>query len=339
KQRRPAALITARRELSRAIGRHLFLQYLFFTQWETLHRYAEARGVRIAGDLPIYVDYHSADVWTNPSLFKLDRRGRMTKVSGVPPDYFSNTGQRWGNPVYDWERCRETGYAWWKARIQHTLSLVDVVRIDHFRAFSQYWEIDAAEKTAVHGRWVDGPGRDLFRALRVSNAGKRIWAEDLGVITPDVRRLLKKLQLPGMRVLLFGFSGNVRTNYHQPRNYVTHCVAYTGNHDTNTVKGWYRKETDRTIRNNLKKVLGGRVTARNINDLLMELLAASKARVVIYPLQDVLGLDEKARMNIPGTEKGNWEWRAPLTYTDDAVRAALADLTRRHRRGLSAPAD
>ncbi|MBN2350928.1 MAG: 4-alpha-glucanotransferase [Spirochaetales bacterium] len=333
--RAPRALAAARADLAEEIERLRFFQYLFHRQWETLRAHAREAGIAIAGDIPIYVDHDGADVWAHPSLFKLHKSGTMKFVSGVPPDSFSRTGQRWGNPVYDWPRCRRSGFAWWRARLRRALELFDLVRIDHFRGLASCWEIKAGERTAVRGRWVPGPGAALFRGSGVPRILRRIWAEDLGHITPDVRRLLRELKLPGMRVLLFAFGDDSEKNTHLPRNYVGNCVAYTGNHDTNTARGWYRTEADAAARARVRAHCGPGVTARNVHEKLAALTLGSRADTVILPLQDVLGLDERARMNTPGTGTGNWGWRTTRRCFSDSLSLRLAEMTIRAGRGAT----
>jgi 4-alpha-glucanotransferase len=282
-----------------------FCQWIFARQWSRLKNHANALGIRILGDVPIYVAFHSADVWAQQSLFELDEQGWPTVVAGVPPDYFSATGQRWGNPLYRWAAHRADGYHWWVARMQRALELADVVRIDHFRGFAAYWEIPAADPSAIGGRWVAGPGKELFQALRDSFPELPVIAEDLGSITPDVEELRNAFQLPGMRILQFAFAENASHAY-LPHNFAIDTVAYAGTHDNDTSIGWWNAASPRE-RAFAQHYLG--TDGNSIQWSLIRALSVSVARMVIYPMQDVLGLDGRYRMNVPGVSEGNWEWR------------------------------
>ncbi|MHC5059505.1 MAG: 4-alpha-glucanotransferase [Planctomycetota bacterium] len=286
-----------------------FIQYEFFRQWSALKRYCKERGVAIIGDVPIYVSFDSADVWANPHLFKLNKRKKPEFVSGVPPDYFNKKGQRWGNPIYDWQSLKKTGYSWWLQRMKHNLAMFDVVRIDHFRGFVAYWQIPAECKTAVRGKWVKVPKEDFFSKLLGRFPARAIIVEDLGHITPAVRTFVDNLALPGMRVLLFGFDADSE-NIHAPANHVKNCVVYTGTHDTNTAKGWFVQEADPRQKKNLFDHLGQKIRYDELHWALIELAAGSVAKLTIIPMQDVLGLGAEARMNLPGTfDENNWAWR------------------------------
>ena len=303
------ALARLEEELEEDLAREQFVQYLFFSQYRRLKKEAKERGVRILGDLPIYVSQDSADVWAHPDLFKLDGRGRPTVVAGVPPDYFSTTGQLWGNPVYDWEGRREAVFAWWTERMAHSLELFDLVRIDHFRGFASYWEVPAHHRTAVHGRWVPGPGPALFEHFQSRFGSLPLVAEDLGTITEDVRDLMAQFQIPGCRVLLFAFGDDMPDNPHRPDNHAENAVVYTGTHDNNTARGWFEEETDHRIRQRLAAALGHDPQADHIAWDLVRLAYSSPARLAMIPVQDILGLGSDARMNKPATAKGNWRWR------------------------------
>ncbi len=316
RRRDPSALSRTRRSLSSRIERFAFEQFLFFRQWAALKDYASTRGVRIIGDIPIFVAYDSADVWAHPELFCLDGDGRPTHVAGVPPDYFSPTGQLWGNPLYRWEAHREEGYAWWLARFQTILSLVDIVRLDHFRGFVGYWEIPAGSPTAEHGRWAPGPGADLFLALEqaLREAGKipegaplPLIAEDLGVITPEVVALRERFHLPGMKILQFAFSGP--ENPFLPHHYPRECVVYTGTHDNDTTVGWYESAPPQEREFALRYLGRGDLTAQEFTWELIRLAWASVAVFAIVPMQDLLTLGTEARMNYPSRPSGNWRWR------------------------------
>ncbi|MCS7312168.1 MAG: 4-alpha-glucanotransferase [Acidobacteria bacterium] len=332
RDRHPVALDRARRRLGRRVAMEKFWQYLFFRQWQALRAYARERGIQIIGDLPLYVDFHSADVWVHPDLFRLDDQKRPTHVTGVPPDYFSATGQRWGHPVYRWDVLQQRGYDWWVRRIAHNLSLYDLVRVDHFRGFVAYWEIPAHEPTAVYGHWVEAPAEDFFRTLSRHFPCLPIIAEDLGVITPDVREVMERWGFPGMRVLLFAFGPDMSTNPYAPHNHVRHCVVYTGTHDNNTVRGWFEQEASDEDRHRLFRYLGRTVTADEVAWEMVRLAMMSVADRVVIPMQDVLGLGAEARMNTPATTAGNWEWRLPSHRITPELARRLADLTETYGR-------
>ena len=296
---------------------HAYMQWQFFTQWRALKAHANARGIQIIGDIPIFVAYDSADVWANHAFFELDAQGNPTVVAGVPPDYFSATGQRWGNPLYRWDVLAERGYSWWIERFRTTLTLVDIARIDHFRGFAAYWEVPAAEETAMNGRWVPGPGLALFEAVRAALGGLPIIAEDLGVITPDVESLRDDLGFPGMKVLQFAFGGDPDDLY-LPHNYQARCVVYTGTHDNDTTTGWWQT-LGPAERRNVQLYLG-----RDGSDIswdFIRLALASVGDTVIVPMQDVFGLGSSGRMNTPGRAGGNWGWR----YSADMLTVDLAE--------------
>jgi len=305
--RHPAALAEARERMAGRIECHAFAQFLFDRQWAELRRYANGRGIYLVGDVPIFVAHDSVDVWANPSLFELDAEGRPTVVSGVPPDYFSETGQRWGNPLYRWDELERTGYRWWVERFRRTLEMVDVARIDHFRGFESYWEVPAHEDTALHGRWMPGPGTRLFAAVERELGPLPLIAEDLGIITPEVEALRDDLKLPGMRVLQFAFGEDDPENPHLPANYIRDTVAYTGTHDNNTALGWYRDEATPRARAALDRLSGG--SGAEPGWEMIEVVLRSDAGLAVIPLQDVLGLGSEARMNRPGSRSGDWMWR------------------------------
>jgi len=322
RDREPAALAAARQEHAAAIEIQQFLQFLFYSQWAPLKAYANERGISIIGDAPIFVAYDSADVWANRELFFLDDEGNPTVVAGVPPDYFSATGQRWGNPLYRWDRMRRDGYAWWVARLRQTFTQVDILRLDHFRGFAAYWEVPADQDTAINGRWVRGPGADLFQALDRQLGGLPIIAEDLGLITPDVLELRDQFGFPGMKVLQFAFSDS--ENVYLPHNHTPNSVVYTGTHDNDTTVGWFR-ELSEADREWVRAYLG-----RDGHDIAWELLRLammSVADMAIVPLQDVLRLGGEARMNQPGRLGGNWAWRFRAGQLDDGLIAGLRFLT------------
>lgn len=319
------ALRRARETLRDAIGYHAFGQWLFFEQWDALRAAAHERGLRVFGDLPIFVAYDSADVWAHRELFKLDAQGRPTVVAGVPPDFFSATGQLWGNPLYRWDALAATGYRWWVERFRQTLRLVDIVRVDHFRGFEAAWEVPAGAETAVDGQWVPGPGAALFRAVGAAlGEPAPIVAEDLGLITPEVRALLAELGYPGMKVLQFAFDSGP-SNLYLPHNYDDpNYVVYTGTHDNDTTRGWYDSLGEGT-RDFVRRYLG--TSGADIAWDLVRLALASIADTAIVPLQDLLDLGSEARMNRPGAPEGNWRWRVLAEQLTPAVAARLAELT------------
>jgi len=304
--RQAPALARARSRLAGEIEYQRFLQFCFFSAWAALKRHANERSVRIVGDIPIFVAHDSSDVWAHQDLFALDDRGKPTVIAGVPPDLFAPTGQRWGNPHYRWDVLAGTGYRWWIDRLRETLRQVDVVRIDHFRGFEAYWEIPADLPTAERGRWVEGPGEALFRAIE-SALGQRlpIIVEDLGMITPEVIALRERLGYPGMRVLQFAFGGD-DINPHRPENYIQNCVVYTATHDNDTTVGWFASLSEKE-RRSVREYLG--TDGSDIAWDLIRLAMRSIADIAIVPLQDVLSLGSEARMNFPGKAEGNWVWR------------------------------
>ncbi len=305
RDRRPEALATARRQLSDAMAQARFEQFLFYRQWAALKRYANERGMRMFGDIPLFVGYDSADVWARREAFLLDGEGRRTVVAGVPPDYFSATGQLWGNPHYAWEQMKVDGFQWWKERIRTQFTQFDLLRIDHFRGLEAYWEIPATAKTAVAGQWRPAPGDELFRALRAEFGGLPLVAEDLGIITPEVEALRDSHGLPGMKVLHFAFGGGADNPY-LPHNHIVNSVVYTGTHDNDTTLGWFTA-LDAQTRAHLFDYLGG--GPERMPELLTRAAFASVARLAVVPMQDVLQLGGADRMNQPGVAEGNWRWR------------------------------
>ena len=299
------AITRARRDLADEIRFHKYTQWLFFTQWAEVRRAADARGIEIMGDVPIYVACDSADVWANRQLFQLDDRGAPTVVAGVPPDYFSDTGQRWGNPLYRWDALRETRYRWWVSRIRAALRFADVVRMDHFRGFAAFWEIPAHEPTAINGRWVPGPGKALFDAIRSALGDLPLVAEDLGFITPEVHELRRAIGIAGMRILQFAFQQP--NSNHLPHCYPRETVVYTGTHDNDTARGWYSNASD--AERAAAALYLGLKSADDAAWTLIRTAFTSVAQTAIVPVQDILALDSEARMNMPGAEKDNWSWR------------------------------
>ena len=306
--RDPNALAEARREHARALDRVRFAQFIADRQWRAVRERCRAAGVEILGDLPIYVALDSADVWADRDLFDLDATGQPRAVAGVPPDYFSETGQRWGNPLYRWDRMHERDYGWWRRRLRRTLDLVDRVRLDHFRGFEAYWSVPADEETAVNGHWVEGPRDALFEAL-ADEVGRPlpIVAEDLGLITDEVRDLMARFELPGMAVLQFAFGGDADNPY-LPHRHRRQLVAYTGTHDNDTTAGWWASATPRE-RAYATRYFGLHASAEPVHRAFVRAAWASVADLAVTPMQDVLGLGSEARMNTPGEGTGNWGWR------------------------------
>lgn len=333
--RRPEAMAGWRRTLERRMQFHTYLQFQFFRQWADLTSHCHQRGMRLIGDLPIFVAHDSADVWAHPELFSLDEAGHPTVVAGVPPDYFSKTGQLWGNPLYRWDAMAASGYAWWIQRVRAIRDMVDIIRLDHFRGFEAYWEVPAGDTTAINGRWVKGPGVALFEALHGALGELPFIAEDLGFITPPVVALRERCGFPGMRVLQFAFGKDSLAPKDQPHNYPSHCVVYTGTHDNNTTAGWFHDvgtadstrspEDSEAERARTLTYLGTDDT--QIHWAMIRLALASAADLAIIPLQDVLGLGSEARMNRPGTAEGNWEWRYAAEMLTEAVADRLRQLT------------
>ncbi|PKN90932.1 MAG: 4-alpha-glucanotransferase [Chloroflexi bacterium HGW-Chloroflexi-6] len=321
RDRDPQTLAEARERLADAITRQQFRQFLFFRQWNALRKYANSKGIQVIGDIPIFVAMDSSDAWANPGLFYLDEAGKPTVVAGVPPDYFSPTGQLWGNPLYRWDVHKASGYAWWIERIRATLTNVDIVRIDHFRGFAGYWEVAGDAPTAQTGRWVPGPGIDLFIAIRDALGDLPIIAEDLGEITPDVIELRDTLGLPGMKIFQFGFSGP--ENPFLPHHYTKNCVVYTGTHDNDTALGWYRT-CPHSERDFYHRYLG-RDNA-NVPGDMIRAIWSSVAVFAIAPLQDFLGLGTEARMNFPGKVGGYWAWRMDESHLSDWLKGRMKEL-------------
>ena len=308
RDRKPTVLEIERKKLSASLEEERYIQYLAFTQWDTLHGHARRLNIRIIGDLPLYPAYESADVWSHRDLFRLDGEGRPCKVAGVPPDYFSKTGQRWGNPVYNWDQIERQDFSWWVNRVEHLTRICDCLRFDHFRGLQACWEIPALATTAKEGCWVQAPGKALLSSLAMRVPSLSLIAEDLGTITPDVRELMAAFGLPGMRVLQFGFDGDPN-NPHAPEAISENVVLYTGTHDNNTVRGWFEAEADPDTKERIAAVLKKIPTAEEIAKDMIGLALDSPARVVIIPVQDLLSLGSEARMNLPATTAGNWQWR------------------------------
>ncbi len=327
-RRDKTALSTATLALTKEIEFWRFCQWCFFRQWRKLKHYANERGVQIIGDMPIFVAYQSADVWSRQELFELGEDKMPTVVAGVPPDYFSATGQRWGNPLYRWQAHEQENFAWWIKRLSNIIQLVDIVRIDHFRGFADYWEISAAEPTAMNGRWMPAPGEKLFSAIQSTLGNLPVIAEDLGVITPDVVALLEKFDLPGMRILQFAFAGTADNPY-LPHNFMHNTVVYGGTHDNDTAIGWFNSASP-SERSFACKYL--RTDGSEINWDLIHAASQSVADIAIHTFQDVLGLGSEHRMNLPGQSAGYWEWRFSWEQLDAAHAVRLYEISALHGR-------
>ena len=329
RKRDPRAMSEWSTRLAAEVQAYKYWQFEFFRQWERLKIYSQQRGIRFMGDIPIYVAHDSADVWAHPDLFHLDDHGRPTVVSGVPPDYFSATGQLWGNPIYRWDLLAADGFQWWIERFRASFALFDMVRLDHFRGFESYWEVPAGETTAIHGRWVKGPGEELLSALQNAFGELPIVAENLGVITPAVEKLRKQFGLPGMSLLQFAFGTDPQGPSFRPHNYSRDLAAYTGGHDNDTTVGWWsssgagdstRTPDDVRREHDFARAYLNMGDDDEINWVMIRAILASVADVAIVPLQDVLGLGSQARMNLPGKVSGNWKWR----YRPGALNAELS---------------
>lgn len=326
--RQPEAVARWQKERAGAIATRKVWQYYFFQQWTALRQYANEQNIKLIGDIPIFVAPDSVDVWANRELFHLDEEGQPTVVAGVPPDYFSETGQLWGNPLYDWDAMKARGFQWWINRIRATLQLVDIIRVDHFRGFQAYWEVPAGQETAIKGRWIKAPGMELFKTIEQELGHLPILAEDLGVITPEVEALRDHFEFPGMKILQFAFDskeagGLNATNQFLPHNHRRNAVVYTGTHDNDTTRGWYKVRTEE------EKDLIRRYLARPDDDIVWDfirLAMASVARYAVIPMQDVLNLDSDARMNRPSVASGNWTWRYRPEALNDWVSNRLLDL-------------
>jgi len=341
RDREPRALAEFAQSCEAQLQTNRFWQFEFFRQWRELKEWCRSRSIRLMGDIPIYVAHDSADVWARPDLFQLDALGQPTVVAGVPPDYFSATGQLWGNPIYRWERLQQDGFAWWIARLRSALALFDLVRLDHFRGFEAYWEVPGNETTAINGRWVQAPGEALLSALEKEFGELPIVAENLGVITPPVERLRHRFNLPGMSILQFAFGTDPQAPSFCPHNYTRDLVAYTGSHDNDTAQGWWTSRGGADSTRTEEQVRKEHDFARaylNIADesqihwTMIRTVFSSVADTVIVPVQDVLGLGGTARMNLPGTVSGNWRWRCRPHVLDAALAARLSQLATLYER-------
>lgn len=323
RQREASALEKTIKQHAAAIEKEKWLQYIFSQQWQALKLYADKKGVVLFGDMPFYISYDSVDVWSNPELFKLDKESKIQGVAGVPPDYFSAEGQLWGMPVFNWDILKQQNYNWWMQRIRKNLEYFNLIRLDHFRAFTDYWEVPGGETTAINGKWVPGPGADFFHAIKNELGHLPFVAEDLGEIDAPVYQLRDDFNLPGMRVLQFAFGGETPVSDHIPHNFTKNSFAYTGTHDNNTLKGWFMQDADKVVKNAINQYTGQKVTDKNVCDVLIRQCYASVAKVAILPVQDVLGLDGSHRMNVPASANGNWTWRVEPGELNDKVATTL----------------
>ncbi len=326
KNRVPSRMAAVQDHFKDEIEYEKFLQYRFYRQWFALKKYCNERYIHIIGDIPIYVDLDSSDVWAHQHLFKLDENSRPTVLSGVPPDYFSATGQLWGNPIYRWDVLREQGYSWWIDRMEHNMLLFDIVKVDHFRGFIAYWEVPAGSENAVNGTWVDVPYEDFFGTLKKRFYKLPMLAEDLGTITPDVKEVLYRLQFMCMKVLLFAFGEDFPHSPYLPHRFSKNYIVYTGTHDNNTLRGWLDNELNDNQREKIYRYIGNNLPHDTIHWEFIRLAMMSVANIAIFPLQDVLGLGAEARMNIPSTGNGNWQWRMTPCQITDEISNKLAQM-------------
>lgn len=328
RSREPGALSTFQTEYADKIQKHKFRQFVFFRQWFALKQNAAQLGIQVIGDIPIFAAHDSADVWANPELFFMDTNGNPTVVAGVPPDYFSETGQMWGNPLYNWDAHKRSGYTWWKERLKVLLKTVDIIRLDHFRGFAGYWEIPSDAENAMQGQWKRGPGEDFFYAIEDELGDLPILAEDLGEITPDVVQLRDQFDFPGMKIMVFAFDSDA-SNEFLPHNYTANNVVYTGTHDNDTVLGWYQRVSER------ERDIARRYLARDGLDISWSLIREawkSVAMFAISPMQDLLSLDNTARMNYPSRLGGNWQWRMPQNGMNDYIKSRMEEMNLLYKR-------
>ncbi len=320
KNREPSALKKAERELAEPIEKIKFFQFIFFNQWKNLTDYARLNEVYLIGDIPFYINHDSADCWAHSDYFKLDNNKRPSKISGVPPDYFSETGQLWGTPVYNWKILKKNNFDWWIRRLQQNLLLFDLVRLDHFRAFSAYWEVPANDKNAIHGKWVKSPGMQFFKTVKKEFPNMPFIAEDLGLLDEPVYKLLESFDFAGMKVLQFAFGEGGAGNPYLPFNHLPNNLVYTGTHDNNTTRGWFAN-ADKKTRHQLKEYAGIKITNQNVHRILHRIALSSVANLAITPMQDIIGLGGEGIMNTPGSTEGNWTWR--MNYNEISVDRAV----------------
>lgn len=308
RDRDPKALSKKKKELGAEIEKEEFFQFLFYSQWERLVSYSHKKDIGFIGDIPFYINHDSADCWSHAAYFKLDDSKKPTKVSGVPPDYFSETGQLWGTPVYDWKELQKNGFDWWLSRLGQNLKLFDIVRLDHFRAFANYWEVPVKEETAINGKWANSPGKAFFKEVEKNFPEMPFIAEDLGELDEPVYKLLDAFDFPIMKVLQFAFGEEMGINPYILHNHVKNSVAFTGTHDNNTTVGWYQA-ADKEEKKRIQEYVGTKISTKNIHQVMHRMVLKSVSQLAVVPIQDILGLDESAIMNRPGTSEGNWAWR------------------------------
>lgn len=317
--RQPEALALARQRLGYEMLKESYFQYLFASHWKGLHGYAKSRNVDVFGDAPMYVSLDSCDVWVHRELFELDDEGLPIFCAGAPPDYFSETGQMWGNPVYDWVRQEQDGFSWWIERLGTEARRFDMLRLDHFRGFCAYWQVPACDPTAENGLWIPAPGRKLFTAIQKRRSHLRLVAEDLGVITPDITALMDEFGFPGMKILQFAFGGETGEHAYIPHNFLPHCVVYTGTHDNNTTRGWFTDELNTLSQARLSAYVGRKIVPETAAEALIRMALGSVAALCVIPMQDYLNLGSSARMNRPGVAGGNWSWRLDSDMCSEAL--------------------
>jgi 4-alpha-glucanotransferase len=333
RERETKALEKIKAENHEKIQRIKWLQFIFFRQWKRLQQHCHSLKISLVGDLPFYISYDSVDVWSNREIFSVDKNGALLKMAGVPPDYFNADGQLWGMPVFNWDVLKKQNYRWWMQRLQKNASLYDIVRLDHFRAFADYWEVPSNEKTAKNGKWQLGPGAEFFTIAKRELGNLPFIAEDLGMITEPVYKLRDKFEFPGMKVLQFAFGSNMSESDYIPHNYKPNFIVYTGTHDNNTTLGWFRKDAGQTEKKNLNRYLRKKITESNVSGELIQLAYSSVAKIAIVPFQDALELDEKSRMNMPASIKNNWLWRVRKTEITEGVERKLASWSELYNRG------
>ena len=331
KFRKESAIKKVKEELKDGIRKEQFFQFLFYHQWFKLKAYCNKKGIKIFGDIPFYVGLDSSDVWAKPEIFKLDEDLNPTAVSGVPPDYFSETGQLWGTPVFRWAEKKKEVHLWWLLRLKQCLRIYDILRLDHFRAFSAYWEVPAGEETAINGQWEKGPGAPFFKELKQVLPNLPLVAEDLGDIDQPVHDLMNQFKLPGMRILQFAFGDNPGENLYAPHHHVKNSLVYTGTHDNNTVRGWYHNASAKEKRN-LTQYTGRRIQLNKVNEVMIQMAQSSVAHIAVVPMQDYLALGEEAMMNKPSTAEGNWEWRLMNGEANQALAKSLGKLMKLYGR-------